>query len=59
MGVGNYYVISVFDLLGIVESYEGYLLVFVKDDVNKLFNFIFLNFKKVYIWLIINGWLDL
>ncbi|EYN66485.1 hypothetical protein W154_02738, partial [Staphylococcus aureus DAR3762] len=36
---GNYYATRVPDLPGSVESYEGYLSVFVKDDTNKLFNF--------------------
>ena len=34
---GNYYATRVPDLPGSVESYEGYLSVFVKDDTNKLF----------------------
>ncbi len=46
LGAGNYYVTSVPDLPGIVESYEGYLSVFVKDDANKLFNFTPSNSKK-------------
>ena len=33
---GNYYATRVPDLPGSVESYEGYLSVFVKDDTNKL-----------------------
>lgn len=55
---GNYYVTSVPDLPGIVESYEGYLSVFVKDDANKLFNFTPSNSKKVYTRSITNGRLD-
>lgn len=58
LGVGNYYVTSVPDLPGIVESYEGYLSVFVKDDANKLFNFTPSNSKKVYTRSITNGRLD-
>ncbi|HFE1867336.1 TPA: phage baseplate upper protein [Staphylococcus aureus] len=58
LGAGNYYVTSVPDLPGIVESYEGYLSVFVKDDANKLFNFIPSNSKKVYTRSITNGRLD-
>ncbi|HHC6270590.1 TPA: phage baseplate upper protein [Staphylococcus aureus] len=58
LGAGNYYVTSVPDLPGIVESYEGYLSVFVKDDVNKLFNFTPSNSKKVYTRSITNGRLD-
>ncbi|HEH8149491.1 TPA: BppU family phage baseplate upper protein [Staphylococcus aureus] len=58
LGAGNYYVTSVPDLPGIVESYEGYLSVFVKDDANKLFNFTPLNSKKVYTRSITNGRLD-
>ncbi len=48
LGAGNYYVTSVPDLPGSVESYEGYLSVFVKDDTNKLFNFTPYNSKKIY-----------
>ncbi|EWA87171.1 hypothetical protein U435_02735, partial [Staphylococcus aureus T72876] len=46
------------DLPGSVESYEGYLSVFVKDDTNKLFNFTPSNSKKVYTRSITNGRLD-
>lgn len=52
---GNYYATRVPDLPGIVESYEGYLSVFVKDDANKLFNFTPSNSKKVYTRSITNG----
>ncbi|HCW7412213.1 TPA: phage baseplate upper protein [Staphylococcus aureus] len=55
---GNYYATRVPDLPGIVESYEGYLSVFVKDDANKLFNFTPSNSKKVYTQSITNGRLD-
>lgn len=55
---GNYYARRVPDLPGIVESYEGYLSVFVKDDANKLFNFTPSNSKKVYTRSITNGRLD-
>ncbi|EVG02842.1 phage baseplate upper protein [Staphylococcus aureus] len=55
---GNYYATRVPDLPGSVESYEGYLSVFVKDDTNKLFNFTPSNSKKVYTRSIINGRLD-
>lgn len=55
---GNYYATRVPDLPGSVESYEGYLSVFVKDDANKLFNFTPLNSKKVYTRSITNGRLD-
>ncbi|HCV3043134.1 TPA: phage baseplate upper protein [Staphylococcus aureus] len=55
---GNYYATRVLDLPGIVESYEGYLSVFVKDDANKLFNFTPSNSKKVYTRSITNGRLD-
>ncbi|HDB1891296.1 TPA: BppU family phage baseplate upper protein [Staphylococcus aureus] len=58
LGAGNYCVTSVPDLPGIVESYEGYLSVFVKDDANKLFNFTPSNSKKVYTRSITNGRLD-
>ncbi len=58
LGAGNYYVTSVPDLPGIVESYEGYLSVFVKGDANKLFNFTPSNSKKVYTRSITNGRLD-
>ncbi|MBD3459741.1 phage baseplate upper protein [Staphylococcus aureus] len=54
----NYYATRVPDLPGIVESYEGYLSVFVKDDANKLFNFTPSNSKKVYTRSITNGRLD-
>lgn len=55
---GNYYATRVPDLPGSVESYEGYLSVFVKDETNKFFNFTPANSKKVYTRLIINGRLD-
>ncbi|HDC5267408.1 TPA: phage baseplate upper protein [Staphylococcus aureus] len=55
---GNYYATRVPDLPGVVESYEGYLSVFVKDDANKLFNFTPSNSKKVYTRSITNGRLD-
>ncbi|HCV7725390.1 TPA: phage baseplate upper protein [Staphylococcus aureus] len=55
---GNYYATRVPDLPGSVESYEGYLSVFVKDDANKLFNFTPSNSKKVYTRSITNGRLD-
>ncbi|WP_341514801.1 phage baseplate upper protein [Staphylococcus aureus] len=55
---GNYYATRVPDLPGSVESYEGYLSVFVKDDTNKFFNFTPANSKKVYTRSIINGRLD-
>ncbi|HEG9156898.1 TPA: phage baseplate upper protein [Staphylococcus aureus] len=55
---GNYYATRVPDLPDIVESYEGYLSVFVKDDANKLFNFTPSNSKKVYTRSITNGRLD-
>lgn len=55
---GNYYATRVPDLPGIVESYGGYLSVFVKDDANKLFNFTPSNSKKVYTRSITNGRLD-
>lgn len=55
---GNYYATRVPDLPGSVESYEGYLSVFVKDDTNKLFNFTPSNSKKVYTRSITNGRLD-
>ncbi|HDP2552261.1 TPA: phage baseplate upper protein [Staphylococcus aureus] len=55
---GNYYATRVPDLPGSVESYEGYLSVFVKDDTNKLFNFTPYNSKKVYTRSITNGRLD-
>ncbi|HFV7740125.1 TPA: phage baseplate upper protein [Staphylococcus aureus] len=55
---GNYYATRVPDLPGIVESYEGYLSVFVKGDANKLFNFTPSNSKKVYTRSITNGRLD-
>ncbi|SAN70356.1 phiETA ORF57-like protein [Staphylococcus aureus] len=58
LGAGNYYVTSVPDLPGSVESYEGYLSVFVKDETNKFFNFTPANSKKVYTRSIINGRLD-
>ncbi|HDL9796741.1 TPA: phage baseplate upper protein [Staphylococcus aureus] len=55
---GNYYTTRVPDLPGSVESYEGYLSVFVKDETNKFFNFTPANSKKVYTRSIINGRLD-
>lgn len=55
---GNYYATRVPDLPGSVESYEGYLSVFVKDETNKFFNFTPVNSKKVYTRSIINGRLD-
>ncbi|MCM0413825.1 phage baseplate upper protein [Staphylococcus aureus] len=55
---GNYYATRVPDLPGGVESYEGYLSVFVKDDTNKLFNFTPSNSKRVYTRSIINSKLD-
>ncbi|HDA0790885.1 TPA: BppU family phage baseplate upper protein [Staphylococcus aureus] len=55
---GNYYATRVPDLPGSVESYEGYLSVFVKDDTNKLFNFTPYNSKKIYTRSITNGRLD-
>ncbi|EOC4848400.1 phiETA ORF57-like protein [Staphylococcus aureus] len=55
---GNYYATRVPDLPGSVESYEGYLSVFVKDETNKFFNFTPANSKKVYTRSIINGRLD-
>ncbi|HGW5827900.1 TPA: hypothetical protein ACNIOL_002927, partial [Staphylococcus aureus] len=58
LGAGNYYVTSVPDLPGSVESYEGYLSVFVKDDINKLFNFTPYNSKKIYTRSITNGRLE-
>ncbi|NGL77476.1 hypothetical protein G0U69_12360, partial [Staphylococcus aureus] len=58
LGAGNYYVTSVPDLPGRVESYEGYLSVFVKDDTNKLFNFTPYNSKKIYTRSITNGRLE-
>lgn len=55
---GNYYATRVPDLPGSVESYEGYLSVFVKDETNKFFNFTPANSKKVYTRSIINSRLD-
>ncbi|HDH6545804.1 TPA: BppU family phage baseplate upper protein [Staphylococcus aureus] len=55
---GNYYATRVPDLPSGVESYEGYLSVFVKDETNKLFNFTPYNTKKVYTRSIANGRLD-
>lgn len=55
---GNYYATRVPDLPSGVESYEGYLSVFVKDETNKFFNFTPANSKKVYTRSIINGRLD-
>ncbi|HHO6254541.1 TPA: BppU family phage baseplate upper protein [Staphylococcus aureus] len=56
---GNYYATRVPDLPSGVESYEGYLSVFVKDETNKLFNFTPSNSKRVYTRSIINSKLDL
>ncbi|MCI1161252.1 BppU family phage baseplate upper protein [Staphylococcus aureus] len=55
---GNYYATRVPDLPSGVESYEGYLSVFVKDDINKLFNFTPYNSKKIYTRSITNGRLE-
>ncbi|MDG5200850.1 BppU family phage baseplate upper protein [Staphylococcus aureus] len=55
---GNYYATRVPDLPGSVESYEGYLSVFVKDETNKLFNFTPYNSKKIYTRSITNGRLE-
>ncbi|MBE5662476.1 BppU family phage baseplate upper protein [Staphylococcus sp. SS21] len=55
---GNYYATRVPDLPSGVESYEGYLSVFVKDDTNKLFNFTPYNSKKIYTRSITNGRLE-
>ncbi|MFO8361046.1 phage baseplate upper protein [Staphylococcus aureus] len=55
---GNYYATRVPDLPSSVESYEGYLSVFVKDETNKFFNFTPANSKKVYTRSITNGQLD-
>ncbi|HHX0171246.1 TPA: phage baseplate upper protein, partial [Staphylococcus aureus] len=55
---GNYYATRVPNLPSGVESYEGYLSVFVKDETNKLFNFTPSNSKRVYTRSIINGKLD-
>ncbi|HCT9746980.1 TPA: BppU family phage baseplate upper protein [Staphylococcus aureus] len=55
---GNYYATRVPDLPSSVESYEGYLSVFVKDDTNKLFNFTPYNSKKIYTRSITNGKLE-
>lgn len=55
---GNYYATRVPDLPSSVESYEGYLSVFVKDETNKFFNYTPANSKKVYTRSIINGRLD-
>ncbi|HCW7986294.1 TPA: BppU family phage baseplate upper protein [Staphylococcus aureus] len=55
---GNYYATRVPDLPSGVESYEGYLSVFVKDETNKLFNFTPYNSKKVYTRSITNGRLE-
>ncbi|UMT79936.1 phage baseplate upper protein [Staphylococcus roterodami] len=55
---GNYYATRVPDLPSGVESYEGYLSVFVKDETNKFFNFTPANSKKVYTRSISNGRLD-
>ncbi|HDZ8646026.1 TPA: phage baseplate upper protein [Staphylococcus aureus] len=58
LSAGNYYATRVPDLPSGVESYEGYLSVFVKDETNKLFNFTPYNTKKVYTRSITNGRLD-
>lgn len=55
---GNYYATRVPDLPSDVESYEGYLSVFVKDETNKLFNFTPYNSKKIYTRSITNGRLE-
>ncbi|HDY6668110.1 TPA: BppU family phage baseplate upper protein [Staphylococcus aureus] len=55
---GNYYATRVPDLPSCVESYEGYLSVFVKDETNKLFNFTPYNSKKIYTRSITNGRLE-
>ncbi|MBJ6275297.1 BppU family phage baseplate upper protein [Staphylococcus aureus] len=55
---GNYYATRVPDLPSGVESYEGYLSVFVKDETNKLFNFTPYNSKKIYKRSITNGRLE-
>ncbi|HDT6320440.1 TPA: BppU family phage baseplate upper protein [Staphylococcus aureus] len=55
---GNYYATRVPDLPSSVESYEGYLSVFVKDETNKLFNFTPYNSKKIYTRSITNGRLE-
>lgn len=58
LSAGNYYATRVPDLPSGVESYEGYLSVFVKDETNKFFNFTPANSKKVYTRSISNGRLD-
>lgn len=58
LSAGNYYATRVPDLPIGVESYEGYLSVFVKDETNKLFNFTPSNSKRVYTRSIINSKLD-
>lgn len=58
LSAGNYYATRVPDLPSGVESYEGYLSVFVKDETNKLFNFTPSNSKRVYTRSIINSKLD-
>ncbi|MBW5887508.1 BppU family phage baseplate upper protein, partial [Staphylococcus aureus] len=55
---GNYYATRVPDLPSGVESYEGYLSVFIKDETNKLFNFTPYNSKKIYTRSITNGRLE-
>ncbi|HDN3485604.1 TPA: BppU family phage baseplate upper protein [Staphylococcus aureus] len=55
---GNYYATRVPDLPSGVESYGGYLSVFVKDETNKLFNFTPYNSKKIYTRSITNGRLE-
>lgn len=58
LSAGNYYATRVPDLPSSVESYEGYLSVFVKDETNKLFNFTPYNSKKIYTRSITNGRLE-
>ncbi|QCV68505.1 phage baseplate upper protein [Staphylococcus aureus] len=58
LSAGNYYATRVPDLPSGVESYEGYLSVFVKDETNKLFDFTPYNSKKIYTRSITNGRLE-
>ncbi|HHW6865591.1 TPA: phage baseplate upper protein [Staphylococcus aureus] len=58
LSAGNYYATRVPDLPSGVESYEGYLSVFVKDEKNKLFDFTPYNSKKIYTRSITNGRLE-
>lgn len=58
LSAGNYYATRVPDLPSSVESYEGYLSVFVKDETNKFFNFTPYNSKKIYTRSITNGRLE-